>query len=211
MKTIILSRSASFEAHLGTVLHDFAEYHVATDMDTCLHMVGAEQAVVLIHASSFPDTHAMITQLVRLKVAPQIGIASDVPNVSELLQLAANGISGYFNSYMAANHYKHLMQTLSAGQQWFAPQLQGQLLALAANATRDFSSSDALLKELTPREHQISLAVADGMSNKKIAKRFAITERTVKAHLTKIFKKLDISNRLALATLILGKKKHSEL
>jgi DNA-binding NarL/FixJ family response regulator len=53
---------------------------------------------------------------------------------------------------------------------------------------------------LTPRECQIVAAVAAACTNKDIANRFAISETTVKHHLTSIFGKVGVSSRLALAT-----------
>ncbi|TAN79521.1 MAG: response regulator transcription factor, partial [Gallionella sp.] len=57
---------------------------------------------------------------------------------------------------------------------------------------------------LTRREHEIATLVGNGESNKQIALRLAITERTVKAHLTEIFRKLDVADRLRLALLVTG-------
>src|SRR5947199_324601 len=55
------------------------------------------------------------------------------------------------------------------------------------------------LRRLTQRERQISGLIAIGASNKEIADRLSITERTVKAHLTNIFQKLQLSSRVHLA------------
>ena len=52
---------------------------------------------------------------------------------------------------------------------------------------------------LTPRERQIAMAIADGRSNRDIAARLGITEQTVKNHLTSIFEKVGVENRLQLA------------
>src|SRR5437899_1848743 len=57
----------------------------------------------------------------------------------------------------------------------------------------------AALHGLTARESQIVALIAAGASNKEIADRLAITERTVKAHLTNVFQKLGLSSRLHLA------------
>jgi DNA-binding NarL/FixJ family response regulator len=57
----------------------------------------------------------------------------------------------------------------------------------------------AALDGLTAREGQIVALIAVGASNKEIAHRLAITERTVKAHLTNVFQKLGLSSRLHLA------------
>ena len=59
-----------------------------------------------------------------------------------------------------------------------------------------------LLDNLTRREYQIATLVGRGESNKRIAQQLAITERTVKAHLTEIFRKLRISDRVKLALIM---------
>jgi DNA-binding NarL/FixJ family response regulator len=52
---------------------------------------------------------------------------------------------------------------------------------------------------LTARERQIVSAVVNAFQNKEIAEKFAISEKTVKHHLTNIFNKVGVSNRLELA------------
>lgn len=59
-----------------------------------------------------------------------------------------------------------------------------------------------LLENLTKREYEIAMLVGRGESNKLIASKLAITERTVKAHLTEIFRKLHISDRIKLALMM---------
>lgn len=59
------------------------------------------------------------------------------------------------------------------------------------------------LAVLTEREHEVALLAAGGFSNKEIAARLFITERTVKEHLTRCYKKLAVPDRLALRLLIL--------
>ncbi len=48
---------------------------------------------------------------------------------------------------------------------------------------------------LTDREREVLLLVRDGLANKQIARRLAISERTVKAHLTSVFQRLGVSDR----------------
>ena len=59
-----------------------------------------------------------------------------------------------------------------------------------------------LLENLTKREYEIAILVGRGESNKQIARRLDITERTVKSHLTEIFRKLAITDRIKLALLV---------
>ncbi len=49
--------------------------------------------------------------------------------------------------------------------------------------------------ELTPRERQVLLLVAEGLMNKQVARRLGISEKTVKAHLTRVFAAIGVSDR----------------
>jgi two-component system nitrate/nitrite response regulator NarL len=57
------------------------------------------------------------------------------------------------------------------------------------------------LDPLTTRERQIVRVVAEGLTNKEIARRLRLAEGTVKVHLHRIYGKLGIGNRTALAIL----------
>ena len=60
---------------------------------------------------------------------------------------------------------------------------------------------------LTARERQIVLVLAEGITNKEIARRLRLTEGTVKVHLHNIYRKLGIPNRTTLAVLAHTKTK----
>ena len=88
-----------------------------------------------------------------------------------------------------------------------APRSSGLPPFLRDDARKLFASSHySRLVHLTPREREIALWIASGDRNKEIANRLEITERTVKAHLTSIFRKLGLTDRLRLALFILGRK-----
>ena len=67
---------------------------------------------------------------------------------------------------------------------------------------RDKPAAIGRLAFLTGREHEIAALVGIGGTNKQIARQLDISERTVKAHLTEIFRKLGIADRLKLALLL---------
>jgi DNA-binding NarL/FixJ family response regulator len=50
-------------------------------------------------------------------------------------------------------------------------------------------------ESLTPREREVLALVAEGLANKQIARRLGIAEKTVKAHLTRVFAALDVTDR----------------
>jgi two-component system nitrate/nitrite response regulator NarL len=63
---------------------------------------------------------------------------------------------------------------------------------------------DGKISALTHRERQVVRLVSQGLSNKEIGRRLNITDGTIKVHLHKIFEKLQISNRTALAAVYLS-------
>jgi DNA-binding NarL/FixJ family response regulator len=54
---------------------------------------------------------------------------------------------------------------------------------------------DPTVDSLTPRERDVLVLVAEGLANKQIARRLGISEKTVKAHLTRVFAALDVTDR----------------
>ena len=57
---------------------------------------------------------------------------------------------------------------------------------------------------LTEREREVAIAVAQGASNKEIARQLDITERTIKAHVGAILEKLGVRDRLQLSLIVNG-------
>jgi DNA-binding NarL/FixJ family response regulator len=74
---------------------------------------------------------------------------------------------------------------------------------LAAHAARARTgTSGAGLSTLTPREKQIAHLVAEGQTNRQIARHLQVTEKTVEMHLSNVFAKLEVSSRAAVASAV---------
>ena len=93
------------------------------------------------------------------------------------------------------------IRAVMAGQYWIGRESVGDIVEAFRNLTPSFRSDQMQQKPfgLTAREREIVSAVVAGYSNKEIAQKFSVTEDTVKHHLTNIFNKLGVSNRLELA------------
>jgi two-component system nitrate/nitrite response regulator NarL len=97
-----------------------------------------------------------------------------------------------------------LLEALAAvvsGSRWFPPDVVDAAIRRVA-ARR--SEGDRIVGSLTQRERQLILLVMEGLSNKEIARRFRLTEGTVKIHLHNIYQKLGVTNRTAMAALALA-------
>jgi DNA-binding NarL/FixJ family response regulator len=123
-------------------------------------------------------------------------------DVQVALELGARGI------VLKASGFAVLQRAIvevMAGQYWIARDTVAALIGVlrgASGAHTAWRSKPDF--GLTSRELEIVSAVAAAYSNKEIAQRFSISEKTVKHHLTNIFDKIGVSNRLELVLFALG-------
>ena len=206
MDILILSRSYSFERHIKSVLEDKHQLHVMHSRDDVIARTRDNSEHILIsHISSCPEslTNLLTEQWQTGHPQVKVGVASDTPDLKEMLTLSKYGIKSYFNSYMADIHYQMMLRHLEEGQTWFAPELLSRALELARLNT-ETEKPQINLDSLTAREKDVALAVGQGMSNKRIADNLGISERTVKTHLTHVYEKLDLKDRVTLAIMLSG-------
>lgn len=124
-----------------------------------------------------------------------------VPEVAEGTALLQGGAKGYCNRLVSKRVFPLVVETVRAGEMWVGA-LLGQHLLQRGTAVPQ--PEDAVLSVLTPKEQEIARLVGSGRSNKVIAADLGIAERTVKAHLSAIFRKTGLSNRVQLALSING-------
>ena len=190
MSLIIISQSRMFEGYISSVVEKFSARSKLSITNI------NKNDVVLVHATSFKDELAD-WMMSASEAGVIVGIAADNPKVEDLLAYTELGVRGFFNSYMAKTHYDQLLRLLTNGQSWFPPALMAETFTLARSAIQQPVNDP--LKGLTKREKEVALAVANGQSNKQVASNCNMAERTVKTHLTQIFKKLQLKDRVALA------------
>jgi DNA-binding NarL/FixJ family response regulator len=110
------------------------------------------------------------------------------------------GARAYVLKGVAARELVRILRDVAAGEVYVTPSLAAHLLyeLTSGGASRQPAS---LLDELTEREREILELVAGGDSNKEIAARLYLSEKTVKHHMTNILQKLQVRNRVEAALL----------
>ena len=134
--------------------------------------------------------------LASLSKKASVFVLSKNPSYAEGTQLLENNIIGYSNRYIAPLHLKDALQNIAQGNVWLYPEFIQEMIQ---KLNQHHSSHDELLERITNKEKEIALHVKEGLSNKEIAYQLNITVRTVKAHVSSIFEKLGIGDRLTLA------------
>lgn len=135
-------------------------------------------------------------------------VLSDQPSDEEALDCFALGARGYCNTHAVPELLQRIAEVVLQGGLWIGETLMRRLLqgtarmplSAPAGAPPDWAAL------LTDRERQVALAVADGASNKEVARQLGITERTVKAHTGAIFEKLGVRDRMQLALVVHGRR-----
>lgn len=130
-------------------------------------------------------------------------LLSYAPQDKEALKALELGARGYAHTLASANVLRQVAlvvtnQGVWVGQELLAKVLGGTFKAMTQRTEFSPGADNGHLALLTERERGVALAVSRGATNKEVARQLDITERTVKAHLSAIFRKLSVRDRLQL-------------
>ncbi|MFY9142155.1 response regulator transcription factor [Sulfuricurvum sp.] len=179
------------------------EIIVCQDEDTCLSALEQHpKSTLLLHNNSMKSDIAKFLKTIHYQFQhANILLLSDVPKYQEGIAMLRMGVKGYGNSYLNRAHLTHAMDVVSDGNIWLYPQFLDVLIKETYQPHNE-KKEDPRLSLLSKREMEVAEYVAQGLNNNEIAERAQITIRTVKAHITSIFEKLHITDRLSLALIL---------
>jgi DNA-binding NarL/FixJ family response regulator len=125
-------------------------------------------------------------------------ILADAAERSEIVQAIQLGARGVVPKQSASDTLFECVRHVIAGRYWVGRENVSDLMQTLRSLQPSAAGAERKTFGLTPRERQVIATIVAGYTNKEIAKKFSISEQTVKHHLTHIFKKLSVSNRLEL-------------
>lgn len=135
--------------------------------------------------------------------AQKLVILADDPNSALVMQALAAGAAGCCNTHAAPAVLRQVALVVSNGGLWIGQHLLQQVVGSTSRLLARRQAGTAINADwatpLSEREQQVARLVADGASNREVAERLAISERTAKAHLSSIFEKLAVRDRLQLS------------
>jgi DNA-binding NarL/FixJ family response regulator len=172
-----------------------------TDIRVVAHASNGEQAIALAQ-DVHPDVVIMDVRMpVMNGVKATRRIVDEMPGVRVLVltahdedqyvfSLLESGASGYLLKSTPVSDLVRAIRQVKAGESPLSPSIAHKVVA-RMNASRAEPVGD-----LTSRELEVLQMLAQGMSNQAIGRTMYISDRTVQAHLTNIFAKMDVSSRL---------------
>jgi DNA-binding NarL/FixJ family response regulator len=140
-----------------------------------------------------PGSHGLMGLVALRTEFPAVAVvmisANDDPEV--VRRALTYGAAGFIPKRSGIGEIQHMLRTIIACEE---PLLQPARTAPNAEAEQDRLLARRLAS-LSPQQLKVLILVAEGLLNKQIADRLGIQERTVKAHMSAVFERLDVRNR----------------
>ncbi len=136
-------------------------------------------------------TQALYKDLPNVKV-----IILGMPDLTdEIMACIEAGAAGYVLKEASFEYLVESIRSVQQGESFCSPRMAASLFSRVAELAGERVSENSI--KLTPREVEIINKIAEGLSNKEIAKQLFIEVQTVKNHVHNILDKLQLQNRLA--------------
>ncbi|MEO8672348.1 MAG: response regulator transcription factor [Tahibacter sp.] len=175
----------------------------ATDLASALAALAAEPETDLVLLDLHMPGSRGLSGLASLRgqfpsVAVLVVSAHDDPRV--IRRALDHGACGFIPKSANPAEIAQAIHAVLACGAWIPPQLVAGVAALPSDP--DDSALAMRLARLTEQQFRVLVLLADGLLNKQIADRLGIQERTVKAHVTAIFERLEVRNRTQASNLL---------
>ncbi len=204
---LIASDDSSLANRYGDLLGDqFTVNLVNTALDTMNFLKQHCPQLVMIDPLLFKENiKSTLSEISAASPLTRIVLVEDAADRSlDQMALFKSGAHGFIAANISPPLLVKAVISVSKGEVWVPRKLITRLISELASGTvsserRKDPATRKSMSRLTPRELEVAQMVHTGGNNKMIARELAISERTVKAHLSAIFRKLNIENRLHLA------------
>jgi DNA-binding NarL/FixJ family response regulator len=176
---------------------DFAVVACCVDGASALQAVRAEAPDVLVLDLHMPGQSGV--EVLRTLAAEQIVCKSVLLTAAvrdnEVVEAVKHGAMGIVLKESPADVLLECVRAVARGESWIE---RDTVTRAFRTIVRREAAAESAEESLTPREVELVRMVAQGLRNKAIAERLAISEGTVKVHLHNIYEKLGVDGRLEL-------------
>ena len=146
------------------------------------------------------DGLGVLRQLRQAGLSMPISMLTTSSNEQDLVEALRSGAQGYLIKDMQPDELVVALRDIVAGKTVVAPDL-APVLAKVVQGETVTEQDDSPFDELTPRESEILGLLAEGQSNKTIARNLGISDGTVKLHVKAILRKLGVHSRVEAAVI----------
>lgn len=161
--------------------------------EQCMNMIYKVKPQVLLLDINMPVKNGIevLQEIRNNRLDVKVLILTVHNEIDYLLKAMDIGVNGYILKESDFSELKKAIDTVMSGETYIQP----NLIPLLNNRMVSRDKDKDKIEELTKRELEVLIEVANGKLNKEIANELKISERTVKNHISNIFKKIDVSDR----------------
>jgi two-component system nitrate/nitrite response regulator NarL len=201
IRIVLLDDQAMVRAGLRMLIESQQGFTVvgeAADRDEALTVIEREQPDIILLELSLQGQSSLefFTELTSAAKAARVLVVTAVDDPEMHRRALLLGSAGVLLKTQDGGTLLKAIERVGQGEVWFDQSMIAGLLSAAASIAG--GQDDVRIAMLTKREREIILLVSEGLRNKQVADRLFISETTVRHHLTSIFSKLGVSNRLDL-------------
>lgn len=161
-----------------------------------LYDLVSNETTILYHLDADEDfeqnSKLLFEEFKNLKI---IAIRNNTNNI-EGCKLLKKGFKAYAHSMSNVKIIEDIVSSVNSGNTWMYPELMQFLIS---SIPMNDKKENELLKKISVKELEVLELVAQGYNNADIAKVLTLAEVTVKKHISSMFKKLEVKDRLSLA------------
>lgn len=184
------------EALQGALANHYAQLQLreAGDLDATLAALADDDDVDLLlldlHMPGSGDLYGLIRIRDTYPMLP-IAIISGSEDPAVVAKCIGFGALGFIPKSLPSAHIAEAIDAIMQGDIWVPEAVRGRL----DNLSTEDQEIARKVADLTPQQYRVLFLLHEGLLNKQIAYQLNITEATVKAHITAIFRKLGVYNR----------------
>lgn len=171
-----------------------------TNLNQCLEAIAIlEPSVLLLDCRLLGGGEAgQIAKLCARSPRSKVLLLWDAAEFDGIDDLLLEGARGIIGPASRPDDYAKAIRAVCNGEFWVGRKILARLLEKLLGTTAVAQTSLRVYESLTEREMDIIRCVAKGLTNKEIGKEIGISDKTVKAHLSNIYQKLNIHRRINL-------------
>lgn len=166
----------------------------ANDGEECLNLLNKKiHPDILLLDINMPKKNGIevLEYIKQNKIPVKVLILTVHNEVEYLLKAVDIGIDGYLLKDSSYDELKEAIDVVISGNTYIQP----SLLPALNESMEDYALDKEKIEWLTKRELDVLRLISEGCSNKKISDELTISERTVKNHISHIFRKIDVQDR----------------
>ena len=209
VRVLLVDDDALVRAGLRTILSAADDLEVVGEADDGARAVAAVRehrpdVVLMDIRMAEMDGIAATVALRRLDAPQQVIVLTTFQADAQVMSALRAGASGFLVKDTPPAEIIHAIRVVASGDAIISPSVTRTLLGhfAAGRASDRYQAAARLLATLTDREREVALAVGSGASNAEIAASLFMGEATVKAHVSRLFAKLDVVNRVQVAIVV---------